>query len=127
LPQEPLIDRRRVALQAELRIEKGSKINGIQFRCDDKSLRRLNALLRGFERGAVKPEGVTYETQAGDLITFKTKAEVEFMLNAAEDFESAMLERSAQLQQLDPIPDPTQSVHWDLTKTLDEILAVDQA
>ncbi|MFS8180904.1 hypothetical protein ACMG4P_05005 [Pseudovibrio denitrificans] len=111
-----------VAEEAEQRIEMGTQINGIQFRCDDKSLRRLNALLRGFDRDAIGLEGKTYETAAGVPITFTSKAEVEFVLNSAEDFELALLERSAEIQQLDLIPDPSQDLLWDLTKTLPEII-----
>ncbi|WP_109317202.1 hypothetical protein [Pseudovibrio ascidiaceicola] len=115
--------RKAVSDEAERRIETGTQVNDIQFRCDDKSLRRLNALMRGFDRGAIGTDGKTYETEAGALITFTTKQQVEAVLNTAEDFESALLERSAKLQQLDPIPDPSKDLLWDLTKTLPEALA----
>ncbi len=122
VPVTKVATRQNVSDEAERRIEAGTVINRIQFRCDDKSLRRLGALVRGFDRDAIGPEGKTYQTAAGVLITFVTKEDAEVVLNAAEDFESAILERSAQLQQFDPIPDPAQDALWDVTKSISEAL-----
>lgn len=122
-PEKPEITAQDVRAHAEMLIEQGTTIGALQFRCDDKSMRRLNALLRGFDRGAIGEDGKTYETAAGIPVTFKTRQEVEAVLNAAEDFESAILERSAELQHLNPIRDPAQEKLWDTSRPLQEILA----
>ncbi|QUS59216.1 hypothetical protein [Pseudovibrio brasiliensis] len=119
----PMFERNDVASEAERRIDAGTQINDIQFCCDDKSLRRLTALLRSFERGVIGPEGKTYETKAGTSITFRSKEDVELILNVAEDFESAMLERSAQIQRLSAIPDPSQDFLWNCSQSLSELLS----
>ncbi|SDR07486.1 hypothetical protein [Pseudovibrio sp. Tun.PSC04-5.I4] len=102
-----------VSEEAEQRIILGTKINGIQFKCDTDSISRLEGLLRGFERGIIGPEGKTYKTSAGVDLTFTTQEQVQTVLAAADDHRDWILERSAQIQNIEPIPDPTDDDLWE--------------
>ncbi len=104
--------RQDVSGEAETLINQGAFINGVQFRCDVDSISRLEGLVRGFERGAVGPEGKTYKTSAGMDITFTAKAQVQVVLDAADDYRDWILERSAQIQNMEPIPDPRDPGLW---------------
>ncbi len=101
-----------MAAHAETLINQGMLINDVQFRCDVDSISRLEGLVRGFERGAVGPGGKTYKTSAGVDIPFTTKEHVMEVLNAADDHRDWILERSAQIQNMDPIPDPSDKTLW---------------
>ncbi|MGG9999752.1 hypothetical protein ACQU0X_06700 [Pseudovibrio ascidiaceicola] len=98
--------------EAERLINQGTLINGVQFRCDTDSISRLEGLVRGFEREAIGPEGKTYKTSAGVDITFTTKAQVQAVLNVADDYRDWILERSAQIQNMASIPDPKDPDLW---------------
>lgn len=112
-----------VRFSAELRIEQGTEINQIQFRTNEASLQRLRELMDAFDAGLVGAGGKTYMTSAGVPLTFTSKSQVFAVYQAAILYRSAVLERSAQIQQLNPIPDPTQDVLWDTTRSLSEIMA----
>ncbi len=93
-----LTDKRSVSMEAERRINEGTLINGIRFRCDTDSISRLEGLVRGGDHGKIGPEGKTYKTSAGVDITFTTKEQVQAVLNTADDHRDWILERSAQIQ-----------------------------
>ncbi len=111
--ERPDWDKWSVSMEAERRINEGILINGIRFRCDTDSISRLEGLVRGFERGAVGSEGKTYKTSAGVDITFTTKEQVQAVLNAADDHRDWILERSAQIQNMEPVPDPGDPDLWE--------------
>ncbi|KZL17697.1 hypothetical protein PsAD2_03034 [Pseudovibrio axinellae] len=115
-------ERLQVAYQAEALIEIGAQINGTQFKTNEQSLQRLRELMDVFDMGLVEAEGRTYSTEAGDTLTFTTREQVEAVYSAAILYRSFVLERSAQIQQLDPIPDPSQDELWDQSQTLPDIL-----
>jgi len=102
----------RVSDEAERLINAGTTISGVQFKTDDTTITRLEGLKRGFDRGVIGAEGRTYKTAEGDDVEFTSLAQVEAVLNAADDYRDFILSRSAELQNSVPIPDPYDDANW---------------
>ncbi|QUS59185.1 hypothetical protein [Pseudovibrio brasiliensis] len=122
-PSAAVATGRDVSNRAETLINAGTQIEGVQFKTDEASLQRLRELIDAFKLGLIGSDGRSYHTAAGDLLTFKSVTEVEQFYSQALLYRSSILERSADMQQLDPIPDPSKEALWDVSKTLSEVLS----
>ncbi|PCJ68185.1 MAG: hypothetical protein COA62_15590 [Rhodobiaceae bacterium] len=96
-----------ISLEAERRISNGKTISAtlvgagsgiLVFRCDERSISRLQRLASAFERGTVAGGSRTYRTLDGISITFTSKTQVDTLLDHLDLFESEILERSEELQ-----------------------------
>ncbi len=112
-----------VSLEAERRIEAGTHINGTQFKTDQASVSRLREMLDGFGAGLPEASQVKACTAEGVLLVLDTQEKVQALYHAAIKYRAGIVTRSAEIQQLDPIPDPSKDPLWDLTKTLPKALA----
>ncbi|KZL10720.1 hypothetical protein [Pseudovibrio sp. Ad26] len=112
-----------VSDEAERRIEQGTQINGTQFKTDQASVSRLREMLDGFGAGLPEASQVKACTAEGVLLVLDTQEKVQTLYHAAIKYRAGIVTRSAEIQQLDPIPDPSKDPLWDLTKTLPEALA----
>ncbi|WP_057464373.1 hypothetical protein [Pseudovibrio sp. POLY-S9] len=125
LYEEPsrVFDALDVSLEAEKRIEVGTQINGHQFKTDQASVSRLREMLDGFEAGLPEASQVKACTAEGVLLVLDTQEKVQALYHAAIKYRAGIVTRSAEIQQLDPIPDPSQDILWDLSKPLTKIMA----
>lgn len=91
---------RRVRDEAERRIQEGTRVNGVRFRCDTRSMTRVHSLLTLAQRAEAdaKKVDIKFQTEAGDTIEITSVAQAEILFNAASDFVAAILGRSSQLQ-----------------------------
>ncbi|MGH0004065.1 hypothetical protein ACQU0X_28675 [Pseudovibrio ascidiaceicola] len=112
-----------VSKEAEKRIEAGTQINGHQFKTDQDSVSRLREMLDGFGAGLPEASQVKACTAEGVLLVLDTEEKVQALYHAAIKYRAGIVTRSAEIQQLNPIPDPSQDALWDLSKTLPEALA----
>ncbi|QUS59183.1 hypothetical protein [Pseudovibrio brasiliensis] len=117
------IDMNDVSREAEHRIQVGTQINGSVFKTDSESINRLRQILDVYSEPAEALSSIKVVTAAGELLEFDTREMVEDYYLAAIKYRAGILTRSAELQQLDLIPDPSQDILWDLTKSLKEALA----
>ncbi|KZK97945.1 MULTISPECIES: hypothetical protein [unclassified Pseudovibrio] len=111
-----------VSEEAERRIQTGTQINGTQFKTDLESVGRLSEMLDGFDAGLPEASQVKAVTAEGVLLVLDTREKVQALYHAAIKYRASIVTRSAQIQQLDPVPDPSQDILWDLTKTLSEAM-----
>jgi len=90
-----------ISVEAERRKDAGTLINGIQFRCDDKSLTRLQGMVKraANAENAGEPFSQKFRTSAGVTVTITTLAQAQAIENAAGDFAGFILSRSAELQE----------------------------
>jgi hypothetical protein len=116
-------NRTKVRAKAEQLIKQGTQINGRQFKTDQASVSRLREMLDGFDAGLPEASQVKACTAEGVLLVLDTQEKVQALYHAAIKYRAGIVTRSAEIQQLDPIPDPSQDALWDLTKTLPEALA----
>jgi len=105
-----------VSVEAERRIAAGTMINGVRFRCDDKSTNRLKGMADRFKReeDAGRTYSATFRTQSGQEMTITTSAAAYAVLDAAVDHVSLMLGCSATLQAMSTIPADyaTNETYW---------------
>lgn len=115
----PYFDAHDIRQHAEDLIEAGTVINGIQFKTNEKSLQRLRELLDGWVIDLYNENSpCIYTTNDGDLLTFTNDAQVKEIYHAAISYRSHILQRSAQLQNMDPIPNPNTEGLWTKTSPL---------
>lgn len=101
--------------EAERRINKGTVINGVQFKCDDQSTNRLEGMHGRFVRAEAASESysATFRTESGAEVTITSAAQAQAILDAAIDYVALILSKSAALQAMDPIPaNYTDNSHW---------------
>ncbi len=102
-----------IQAEAERRINAGMSINSLTFKTDDETMIRLRGLIDAFDASLVPPGGVSYRTKAGTTVSFPDKATAQTFYNTANQYRSAVLEASAALQQMNPVPsDFEDDKHW---------------
>ncbi|SDQ99912.1 hypothetical protein [Pseudovibrio sp. Tun.PSC04-5.I4] len=114
-----------VSQYAEILIDQGTQINGIQFKTDLESVSRLKEMLDGFDAGLPEASAVKAITSAGVLLELDSRGKVEALYHAAIRYRAGIVTRSAEIQQLPVIPDPSNGTLWDLTKPLADILSAE--
>ncbi len=129
-PERPEPGRATVSNHAEVLIEQGTQINGIQFKCDERSVERLREVIDGFKAGLPEASQTKAMTQAGVLLEFDTQEKAQALYNAACVYRSKIITRSAeiqneldQLQQDHPQINVTSATLWDVSKTFAEAKA----
>lgn len=119
LPYVPPVTVHDVRNEAERRISAGTTINGVQFKCDDRSTNRLDGMASKFERveAAGGSWSVTFTTDAGQEITITTAADARALSDAAVEFVALILDKSSALQAMNPIPSDyaTNETYWTAT------------
>ncbi len=127
-PSDLTFNKELVREHAEVLIDHGTIINGIQFSCDENSIRRLSEVMDGFTVGL--PEAVQNRTMmvSGVLLELDTLEKVKIFYNAAITYRSKIIKRSEEIQRclddlLNRIPqlEITSEILWDTSKTLAEI------
>lgn len=86
--------------EAERRISLGVLLEGIRFRCDDRSIVRLHGLLVATERMESKGRqvAVQFKTEAGQTVLIGSSAEVGDLFDCVTDHVAAVLASSSTLQ-----------------------------
>ncbi len=98
--------------EAERRIAVGTRINGRPFVCDVRTVTRLRGLIDLFESDAVPVDGVTYKTSHGDTLSINSLAEAQRIYGAVVMYVSGVIEASAKLQTMEPIPQDYTDDKW---------------
>lgn len=112
----------RIRAEAERRIEEGTMVNGVPFRCDTPSLARAHGLVVAAQRAEAlaEPVAIKFRTAAGHVFELTSAAQAEAILGKVSAFVAAVLGRSAELQAQAPgmtetqraVFDETVDAHW---------------
>ena len=96
--QEAMIER--IRAEAERRIEQGIEINGVRFRCDNRSLARIHSLMVRANRLEATGDsvGIAFKTEGGVSVSLSSAAEVGSMFDKAIGLVELILKRSDALQ-----------------------------
>lgn len=102
-----------IRAESERRIEAGIITAGDPYRTDDGTTQKLGELVQGFKDGDVPSGGYTFSTQAGNAVTYTSKAEADFIRRVANAYRAQVLAASHALQVMDPTPaNFADDVHW---------------